>query len=430
MGNLISRFKNLEIFVISRRDHQYAVHHSESTHPERLSPDELTTVENIEQKSESPSVSITTTEPVASPIRCSDFYLACRHNKIEKVKELLKTITLDEIDQLEPNGSSALHAACYHGHKEIVELLLKAGADRAVPNKYNCLPFDEAKNHEIKKLFFRVPNTNRHISNTGAIEWDLIDDDALENAAQERQNIKSIFDNNTGTTPIDKMFEKIEKSYISKGLTHFDGIDNIRRFFDKATKEQDPIWIIKAYTAETDFYKILNKELAGGASKYQNERKYIIALLKYHPKLDHLSYIGTCYRVMQMNDDDLEKYQVNCSLMTKAFLSSSIDQKVAAWFLSQQKLTNIQCDQAERHNAHGKVIKQWIMCVYNIKHHRTALHIENSSQYVNEGEVLIMPYTVFQVKNIRQVKTSYLSDDLSIIEIELEECDDYLNAEK
>ena len=70
-------------------------------------------------------------------------------------------------------------------------------------------------------------------------------------------------------------------------------------FFQKATEEQDPMWIIKAYTAETDFYKILNQEIAGGATKHQNERRYIIALLAYHPKLDHLSYTATSYRVRQ-----------------------------------------------------------------------------------------------------------------------------------
>jgi hypothetical protein len=57
------------------------------------------------------------------------------------------------------------------------------------------------------------------------------------------------------------MFEKFEKNYISKGLANFDEIENIRRF-KKATKEQDPKWIIKAYTAETDFCKVLNSGIA------------------------------------------------------------------------------------------------------------------------------------------------------------------------
>ncbi len=51
------------------------------------------------------------------------------------------------------------------------------------------------------------------------------------------------------------------------------------------------------------------------------------------------------------------------------------------------------------------------MCKYRIKHPRTALHIENSSQYPVEGEVLIMPYTVFKIKNKRTMTTSYLPDN-------------------
>jgi ankyrin repeat protein len=55
---------------------------------------------------------------VVAPIRkCSDFYLACRNNEVEKVKTLLQTLPQDEIDRLEPNGSTALHAVAYHGHQ-------------------------------------------------------------------------------------------------------------------------------------------------------------------------------------------------------------------------------------------------------------------------------------------------------------------------
>jgi hypothetical protein len=81
---------------------------------------------------------------------------------------------------------------------------------------------------------------------------------------EERQIIKTIYD----TVSIDKMFERIEKNYIDKGLPNMDKIQNIRRFFQKATKEQNPLWIIKAYTAETDFYKVLNTEIACGTVNY------------------------------------------------------------------------------------------------------------------------------------------------------------------
>jgi hypothetical protein len=54
--------------------------------------------------------------------------------------------------------------------------------------------------------------------------------------------------------------------------------------------------------------------------------------------------------------------------------------------------------------------------------------IISHTQHANEGEILIIPYTVFQVKIIEQVKAPYLSNDLLVTEIELEECDQYLNV--
>jgi hypothetical protein len=468
MGNWISRQlkRPLEGFANWRRSGD-ANNRSRPDHPELLPANKLAKIEYIEQKSEplsvptptttvvttsveakatrEPLITLTTTESLITItsqeateitktkdtissliITCSDFYLACRNNQIDEVQELLKTISLDEIDRVEPNGSTALHAASYHGHIQIVRLLLEAGADRAIRNKFNFLPFDEAAHDGIKELFYRIPTSSRLVSDTGAIEWQLIDDDILEKAEEERHIIRNLYDR----VPITKMFERIEKNYIGKGLTHFNGIENIRRFFEKATNEQDPIWIIKAYTAETDLYKALNKEIAGGANNYQSERRYIIALISHHPALDQLTYIGASYRVMQVNDDEREKYQVNCSLMTKSFLSSSIDEKLAAWFLCRQELARESGDQRQRARANERSIKSWIMCVYNIKHRRTALHIENSSQYAVEGEILIMPYTVFEVKQIKQVKFPYLSDEHLITQIELEECEQYLNMQK
>ncbi|UJR19989.1 hypothetical protein I4U23_023123 [Adineta vaga] len=359
---------------------------------------------------------------------CSEFYLACRNNNVNRARQLLEDMSLDEIDRIEPNGSTALHVACYYGHREIVDLLLKAGADRAINNTFNCLPFDEAKDGRIKELFYRVPNANRLASNTGVIEWESVDNDAVENSAQDRQLIQSIYRNSTGTTSIEKMFQKIENNYINNGLANFDGIDKIKRFFQKATQDQNPIWIIKAYTAETDFYKILNTEIACGATKFQNERRYIIALLSYHPKLDALAFTGCSYRVIQMNFYDLEKYKVNCSLITKSFLSSSIDRKIAELFLCQKESSQKEIIVPKRVKQDGSLTKTWIMCIYYIKHHRTALHIENSSQYANEGEVLIMPYSVFRVRRIAQIKPEYIPKGQTMTEIELEECDQYLDA--
>jgi hypothetical protein len=385
-----------------------------TTIPERLDPNQILLSTDIKQTVASTDP-VPITEFVVPLKKCSDFYLACRNNKIEEVKKFLESISEDEIDQIEPNGSTALHAASYYGHADIVRLLLETGADRAIPNKFKCLPFDEASTDEIKELFLRIPNSNRLIMNTGAVEWELVDDDVFENAKEERQIIQTIYN----TISVDKMFEKTEKYYIEKGLIYLDRIKNIKHFFQKATKEQDPKWIIKAFTAETDFYNVLNVEI----------RSYIIALLSHHPILDSLTFIGISYRVMQINDYDLQKYQIDKFSMTKSFLSSSIDEKIAAWFLSRQELEQQNSGIKTRRGNDGKLIKSWVICKYQIKHRRTALHIENSSQYANEGEVLIMPYTIFKVKNKKTITASYLPDEQKITEIEFEECDQYIDID-
>lgn len=353
---------------------------------------------------------------------CSSFYIACRNNQIKKVTEYLKKMSLDQIDRIEPNGSTALHVASYQGHPDIVQLLLKAGADRSIVNKYNCVPFDEAKNDQIKRLFLRQPNQNRFATNQGHILWDLINDDAFNHAIQERLSIKSIYDNITGNTSVETMFEKIEKNYIGKGLANVEGIQLIQRFFQRATKEFDPIWIIKAYTAESDFYKILNTEIACGTTQYQLERKYLIALLCHHPKLNHLNYLGTSYRVVQMSKQLIETYQVKSTLMTKSFFSSSIDERIAQYFLyeKQNQSTNFQ-----RRRIDGTIIHSWVMFIYQIKHQRTALHIENISQYANEGEILLMPFTLFIIENIEIVQLDHLPNKPLLTKIYLQECQHY-----
>jgi hypothetical protein len=51
-----------------------------------------------------------------------------------------------------------------------------------------------------------------------------------------------------------------------------------------------------------------------GATQYQPERRYIIALLWHHPTLNELSYIGSSYQVMEVYFIDLEKYPIDHSL--------------------------------------------------------------------------------------------------------------------
>ncbi|CAF2102786.1 unnamed protein product [Rotaria magnacalcarata] len=423
MGNSL---KPLFAAVFGRRKAKQTYSRSQLDHPERIPVKQLTSTKDTLQDFNKVSASATTTQTGVPSHVCSNFYLACRQNNFEEAQKLLQDMTLHEVDRIEPNGSTALHSASYHGHSRIVELLLKAGVNRAIMNKYQCIPYDEAKDDDIKELFLRIPNSNRLATCTGVIEWERIDEDVMEKAAEERTIIKSLYDNAMRENRINKMFENIEKNYVNKGVTNISGIEIIRRYFRQAADELNAKWIITAYTAETDFYRILNTEIAVGATQYQSERRYIIALISHHDSLEEYAFIGTAYRVMQINKDDMQKYQIDSLLMTKSFLSSSIDRKVVE-LLSCRQVTATQSENnvSPRCKVDGTIIKTWVICKYQIKHRRTALYIEDVSQYANEAEILIMPYSVFKVKKIEQVQYSYTENVENVTEIELEECEEY-----
>ncbi|CAF4002511.1 unnamed protein product, partial [Rotaria sp. Silwood1] len=77
-------------------------------------------------------------------------------------RELIATIHYEDLNQLEPNGSTALHAASYGGHVEIVRLLLnKLGCRRDRRNRYGLTAYEEAFSEEVRRLFHRPDGRNR-----------------------------------------------------------------------------------------------------------------------------------------------------------------------------------------------------------------------------------------------------------------------------
>ena len=71
-----------------------------------------------------------------------------------------------DLNRLESNGSTGLHAATFFGHVEVVRLLLqKRGVMRHRKNHHGLTAYEEAANDEIRQLFHR-PNTNRFSSDS------------------------------------------------------------------------------------------------------------------------------------------------------------------------------------------------------------------------------------------------------------------------
>ncbi|CAF1327059.1 unnamed protein product [Didymodactylos carnosus] len=84
--------------------------------------------------------------------RLSEFYLACRYENLDKVKELLPQLSLFQLNRFEPNGSTALHAAAFFDHANIVQtLMVHGGVLTILQNNHNLTPAEEA-NDEIRQL--------------------------------------------------------------------------------------------------------------------------------------------------------------------------------------------------------------------------------------------------------------------------------------
>lgn len=92
--------------------------------------------------------------PSLSHGQASEFYMACRQGDLDLVNRYLKTMTPREVNRVEEsNNSTALHAAAYFGHKDVVKRLLEIGASVHTRNAYGNKAEQEAKTSEIKELF-------------------------------------------------------------------------------------------------------------------------------------------------------------------------------------------------------------------------------------------------------------------------------------
>jgi hypothetical protein len=317
-------------------------------------------------------------------------------------------MTLDEIDKLQPNGSTALHAASYYGHIEIVQMLLERGASRSLENKYKCLPFDETEKQEIKKLFLRQSSSRFSDDGSGHIDWMKCDDAAAEIARDYRFR-------HAGLGWKSKHINHRIK-FIRNEMSHTDA-ERIGKFLDDAEQKQDPSYLLKAYTVESDFYKKLNKDLA--TKHFQQGTNfgitYFIDFFYNNPAFEKLSFQGKVYRGMTVTQDDLKQYGVGGKVMNKAFMSTTKDRKIAEEFARNGS--------THRQTQHGQQVKLSALCTYQIINNRTGLDVERISEYSMEKEVLVGPYTAFIIKAIQQ-KQQFVEIDLIECQQPIDEKDD------
>ncbi|CAF1174988.1 unnamed protein product [Adineta ricciae] len=341
-----------------------------------------------------------------STVKLSQFYMACRNNDIDVVTAMLPTLTLEEIDQIEPNGSTALHAATYYGNKEIVKMLLAKGAQRTIRNRYDSTPFHEAQTDEIKKLFQRSDATgsatkDRFVGKKGSsYEWIFVQNDPASYASFNRESLMKC----RKDEEFHRLCRGIRQQYINENgpLASVEGIDIIRSYFDRAMQINDSKQVVRAYTAETGFYRRLNEDLSQMPTHWSGTRheRSMISILMFHPELQQYTYMGETHRGMMISSEELKEYVVGTVFMNKTFLSTSKDKKQTEKFITYSESST----------------KLKVVCKYLIKHEGTALDIEAISEFEHEREVLILPYASFKVKSIQ--KSTGINNDITQIDVE------------
>jgi hypothetical protein len=95
---------------------------------------------------------------------------------------------------------------------------------------------------------------------------------------------------------------------------------------------------------------------------------------------------------MQITQSDFAQYKPNTALANKSFQSTSKSWKIAKGFACPSTPTP------------GRLS---VVIIFTITDRRSALSIEQISEYQNEEEVLIVPGTLFLVTNINQNEIPY-----------------------
>jgi hypothetical protein len=327
----------------------------------------------------------------------SEFYLACRSGDLIMVNKILSCLTPDKtcsfINRIEPNKSTALHAASYYGHADIVCLLLRRGAARDLRNRFGATPLEEVSSPRIRELFIRTLVNSRFVADDVATEWTVAGHAEIEAAMLNYRYYMKATEHLGMIMPFIVNDEQIKNT---------EWIHELMPLFDQAATSNHALFLIQAYTKETPFYKLLNNTLAKDVLHWADEfttpssiwHRNFTAQLAKHPTLKkYKSWTGTCYRGMHLKKHEFDIYRENMVVVNKGFLSTSKSIYVAVSFLNRN----------EKGKSEGLIP---VLCCYTIKWPAKALDISQLSSIPGEEEILLVPHkTAFRVKRVDRTKT-------------------------
>jgi hypothetical protein len=332
---------------------------------------------------------------IMSGKKTSDFYWACHEGDVDTVMKLLPKLSLKDINRIESNGSTALHAASYFAHASIVRILLDRGADTTIHNKYDRTAKQEAANDEIRALF----------ELTTKVEHD--DDENDDTDTPPQSEFAQLYANTEGREKPDlatRIFKARRGTYQAHQYTisATSNIDDLevkyyrlcetngdnealmkgKEYFNKYREKGDFNHMIKFYTAVgTPFYNMA-----------QYDETFLMEMYKYLSRYDTHAF-GVCtYRGSKLQSGDLAvyrwayKHRKNSLLETRKLLSTTSDRNLAVLYTDMDKSQD----------------RVRVMFEYNFNDKRcfTALDLKKLSAHQEEKEVLILSGTLFEVTDI------------------------------
>ena len=342
--------------------------------------------------------------------KASDFYWACRNGEYLKVKEMVSKLNYEQLNQIEPNGSTALHAATYHDHHAIVKLLLEQGCARTTLNRFEQSAYEEIRSEEMRSLFLR-PTSQRFVDEDPGQSFALASDsnedvkteDGVPNSwykgyTKEGNAHEAKFMNAVARAPLimrkilqnrlegecKELFEEFVVSTVDQTDKNHAGVLHLLSLF----KEKDSIEsLLTMYTLETAIYRAL-----------QNDCEAFTALVYMHlNELKDRAYKGYAYRGACMTNADIEAYrwalkQHTRVLETRTFQSMSLSEKEASTFAEPY---------GERSLSVLLIFKFPELCYTAINLNKISNKSPALSQHPGEQEVILLPFTLFRVSDIK-----------------------------
>ncbi|CAF1196573.1 unnamed protein product [Rotaria sp. Silwood1] len=365
------------------------------------------------------------------PSQVSKFYLACRNGDVDFVKKYLMTLKQAKYDlnPLEPNvDSTPLHAACYYGHKEIVKLLLENGCDRLKINRYGLTAYEEAANDDIRQLFKRS-----QIRNCSQRFQDEIIDDCFDFVRRPKKDKKeTVVPLSTSPSEMKKMppfqtyktrtEKQLEIGYATTSIAMCQskfGRCIADKFNDDAPMSLNAIGI--------RLQDIIDRELIANKDPESSKANELLNKFLTDLSNDHIKHLiplplyiklqtlkdryfkGLSYRGAKMTDDEIATYEWAVQnrgslLQTKHFSSTSQDRSVAEGFAN----AVIETPDNIQKNRVVFIFNFPIECDQAINLSRISDTQPCLSEFEDENEVLVLPWTLFQVDYVyKDSPTSY-----------------------